>query len=125
MKTTIESSQAPKPIGPYSQAVKKDDTLYISGQIPLNVEQDFLVNSDFSLATKQVMDNIEAILREDNMNFTNISFCTIFVTDISKFSEVNTVYAQYFSEPFPARQVIEVSALPLNAIIEISAIAHT
>ncbi|MFW5851705.1 MAG: Rid family detoxifying hydrolase [Bacteroidota bacterium] len=124
MKTPIESSQAPKPIGPYSQAVKKDNTLYISGQLPLNVDEDFLVNSDFSLATKQVMDNIDAILSEAGMDFSHITFCSIFITNMSKFSEVNTVYAQYFSEPFPARQVIEVSALPLNAIIEISAIAH-
>ncbi|MDA3883055.1 MAG: Rid family hydrolase [Bacteroidales bacterium] len=84
MKTAIESSQAPKPIGPYSQAIKKDKTLYISGQLPLNVEQDFLVNSDFSLATKQVMENIEAILRADHMDFTNISFCTIFVIEIHR-----------------------------------------
>ena len=119
----IESSLAPKPIGPYSQAIKKGNTLYISGQIPYNQESEFLVNSDMSIATKQVMDNIGAILREAGMDFSNITMCSIFTTDLSQFAEINAVYYTYFTPPFPARQTIEVAALPMNSLVEISAIA--
>lgn len=123
MKQTIESKNAPKPIGPYSQAVLVDNTLYISGQIPFNVESNFLITTDISHATKQVMDNIGAILHAADMDFSNVVKCSIFVTDISKFAEVNAVYFNYFEAPFPARETIQVSALPMGAMVEISAIA--
>lgn len=119
----IESPYAPKPIGPYSQAIKKGNTLYISGQIPYNQEGNCLIHTDMSSATKQVMDNIAAILQAADMDFSNITFCSIFTTDMSQFAEINAVYSSFFKPPFPARQTIEVTALPMNALVEISAIA--
>src|SRR5690606_2482114 len=106
----IESPHAPKPIGPYSQAIKKGNTLYISGQIPYNQEGDCLIHTDMSSATKQVMDNIAAILQAADMDFSNITFCSIFTTDMSQFAEINAVYSSFFKPPFPARQTIEVTA---------------
>jgi 2-iminobutanoate/2-iminopropanoate deaminase len=123
MKKNIESANAPKPIGPYSQAILSGSTLYISGQIPYNVESSFLITTDISHATKQVMDNIAAILHAAEMDFSNVVKCSIFVTDISKFAEVNAVYATYFEAPFPARETIQVCALPMGSMVEISAIA--
>lgn len=123
MKKQIESEQAPKPIGPYSQAILQGNTLYISGQIPFNQQTQFLVNSDISLATKQVMDNIGSILAAADMGFEHVVKCSIFVTDISKFAEVNAVYFNYFEQPFPARETIQVAALPMGSMVEISAIA--
>ncbi len=123
MKTNIESDNAPKPIGPYSQAVMSGNTLYISGQIPYNQESEFLINHDISLATKQVMENIGAILTKAGMDYSNVVKCTIFVTDMATFTEVNAVYFNYFDLPFPARETVEISALPMGALVEISAIA--
>lgn len=123
MKKSIESQNAPKPIGPYSQAIETANTLYISGQLPFNVEGNFLITTDISHATKQVMDNIGAILYQANLDFSNIVKCSIFVTDITQFAEVNAVYSTYFEAPFPARETIQVSALPMGAMVEISAIA--
>jgi len=123
MKKSVQSQYAPKPIGPYSQAVISGNTLYISGQLPYNAESEFLITTDISLATKQVMDNIGAILHAADMDFTHVVKCSIYVTDISKFAEVNAVYFNYFESPFPARETIQVAALPMGAMIEISAIA--
>ena len=123
MKQSVESSLAPKPIGPYSQAVLSNNTVYISGQIPFNVENNFLISTDISHATKQVMDNIGAILESAGMDFSHVVKCSIFVTDITKFAEVNAVYATYFQAPFPARETVEVSALPMGSLVEISAVA--
>jgi len=123
MKESIESQYAPKPIGPYSQAILQGNTLYISGQIPFNVESNFLISTDISHATKQVMDNIGAILETADMDYSHVVKCSIFVTDISKFAEVNAVYGSYFESPFPARETIQVAALPMGSLVEISAIA--
>ena len=123
MKEPIESQYAPKPIGPYSQAILQGNTLYISGQIPFNVENNFLISTDISHATKQVMDNIGAILEAADMDYSHVVKCSIFVTDISKFAEVNAVYGSYFESPFPARETIQVAALPMGSLVEISAIA--
>ncbi|MFO7869061.1 MAG: Rid family detoxifying hydrolase [Bacteroidales bacterium] len=124
MKTAITSKHAPTPIGPYSQAILQNNTLYISGQLPYNVAEDFIINTDYSMATKQVMENIETILHEADMDFSDVCMCSIFLKDITKFEDVNAVYFNFVDTPFPARQVIEVSALPMNAIIEISVIAQ-
>jgi len=123
MKIEIKSQQAPQPIGPYSQAILSGNTLYISGQIPFNVESNFLITTDISHATKQVMENIEAILLAADMDFSHVVKCSIFVTDLSKFAEVNAVYSAFLEHPFPARETIQVSALPMGALVEISAIA--
>jgi len=122
-KKIILTEYAPKPIGPYNQAVLAGNTLYISGQIPVNPSTNTIIDSDISLATKQVMDNIGAILTEAQMDFTNVVKCTIFVREMARFKDVNAVYFNYFTEDFPARETVEVSALPMNALVEISAIA--
>lgn len=123
-KKVIETNHAPLPIGPYSQAILSENTLYVSGQLPLDPESNFLIDSDVSLATKQVLDNIGAILQKAEMNFSHVCMATIFVTDISKFAEVNAVYSQYFESPYPARQTIQVAALPMGAPVEISVVAY-
>ena len=122
-KKIIYTENAPKPVGPYNQAVFVGDTLYISGQIPLNPSSNSMIDSDISLATKQVMENIGAILEAAGMDFNNIVKCSIFVRDMAKFKDVNAVYFNYFPSDFPARETVEVSALPLNSLVEISAIA--
>jgi len=123
MRKVIYSERAPKPVGPYNQAIMVDNTLYISGQIPINPLSNEMMNINISLATKQVMDNIGAILEEAGMTFGNVVKCTIFVKDMASFKEVNAVYANYFADDFPARETVEVSNLPLGAPVEISAIA--
>jgi len=122
-KKIIYTENAPKPVGPYNQAVLVANTLYVSGQIPLNPITNTLIDSDISLATKQVMENIGAILAEAQMDFNNVVKCTIFVRDMASFKDVNAVYFNYFPEYFPARETVEVSGLPLNSLVEISAIA--
>jgi len=123
IKKIIYTENAPKPVGPYNQAVLVGETLYISGQIPMNPSTNTMIDSDISLATKQVMENIGAILEKAEMDFNNIVKCSIFVRDMAKFKEVNAVYFNYFPEDFPARETVEVSGLPLHALVEISAIA--
>ena len=122
-RTIFYTENAPKPVGPYSQAVLAGKTLYISGQIPINPATNTLIDVDITLATKQVMENIGAILAEAGMDFSNVVKCTIFVTDMAKFKDVNAVYFNYFEESFPARETVQVSALPMTAMVEISAIA--
>ncbi len=122
-KKIIYTEYAPKPVGPYSQAVLAGNTLYISGQIPLDPESNSMIDVNISLATKQVMENIGAILQAAGMNFDDVVKCTIFVRDMAQFKDVNAVYFNYFPSTFPSRETVEVSALPLNALVEISAIA--
>jgi len=122
-KKIIYTENAPKPVGPYNQAILIGNTLYVSGQIPIDPSSNHLIDSDISLATKQVMENIGAILLEAGMDFNDIVKCTIFVRDMTKFKDVNAVYFNYFPSDFPARETVEVSALPMNAMVEISAIA--
>jgi 2-iminobutanoate/2-iminopropanoate deaminase len=119
----ILSKNAPSPIGPYSQAILKGDTLYASGQIAINPENDALVLSSIPEETHQVMKNIEAVLKAAEMNFENIVKCSIFLSDMGNFSLVNEVYGSYFSSNFPARETVEVSCLPKNVNVEISFIA--
>lgn len=123
MKTVIFTPDAPKPIGPYSQAVLSNGTLYISGQIPINPQTGQLMKDDIKSQAKQVMENLKAILKEAGMDFNQVVKTSIFVTDISNFPQVNEVYSTYFSNDFPARETVEVCKLPLNADVEISMIA--
>lgn len=123
MKKVIQIPGAPAPIGPYSQAILKNDTLYVSGQIPLNPATGELVVENIEAATHQVLKNIGALLNEANMKFSDVVKCTIFVRDLSDFAAVNGVYAQYFQNNPPARETVEVSRLPLDVPVEISCIA--
>ncbi len=122
-KTIIFSDKAPAPIGPYSQAVNKGGTLYVSGQIPINTETGQLVVADIASETDQVMKNIRSILNAANMDFSNVVKCSIFVTDINDFPIVNAAYEKYFDSEPPARETVAVVALPKNVNVEISCIA--
>jgi 2-iminobutanoate/2-iminopropanoate deaminase len=122
-KTIITTSNAPAPIGPYNQAVFTDNTLYISGQICIDPATGNLKNKDIQDETHQVMNNLKAILHEAKMNFSNVVKTSIFLTDMNQFSEVNEVYGKYFESDFPARETVQVSALPKFVNVEISMIA--
>jgi 2-iminobutanoate/2-iminopropanoate deaminase len=123
MKQAFKIPGAPAPIGPYSPAILKNDTLYVSGQIPTNPETGELTLSSIEAATKQIMDNIGLLLGEAGLNYSNIVKCTIFLTDLEDFAKVNGVYGSYFESLPPARETVQVSRLPLNVPIEISCIA--
>ena len=120
----ISTNLAPKAIGPYSQAIKTNNFVFISGQIPLNTDGN-IIKGDIKEQTEQVLDNLKAILNESGSNFENSLMITIYITDMNNFSKVNDVYENYFFEKPPARACIEVSALPKGVKIEISAIALT
>lgn len=119
----INTNNAPKAIGPYSQAVRTGDLLYISGQIPVNPATGEVVEDCFKKQTEQSMKNILAILNEAGLDFTNVVKTNLFITDMGKFSEVNEVYSTFFTDYFPARACVQVSALPKNVLVEIEAIA--
>ena len=123
MKKIISTTNAPKAIGPYSQGVLTNDTLYCSGQIAINPVNGNLETGDIKSETKQVMQNLQEILKAANMNFDNVVKCSIFLKKMEHYTEVNKVYAKYFDNNPPAREAIEVSTLPKNANIEISIIA--
>lgn len=122
-KKIIVSNQAPAPIGPYNQAVKAGNTLYISGQIPFDEVTGEMINENITEETHQVMKNLEAILSEAGMSFENVVKCSIFIKDMGQFSTINEAYAQYFKENPPARECVEVARLPKDVNVEISCIA--
>jgi len=123
MKQKILSNNAPSPIGPYSQAVKSGNMIFISGQIAINPTTNTLVNDNIQKETEMVMENINNILNECNCTFDNVVKCSIFLSNMDLFTSVNQIYGSYFNEPYPARETVEVSCLPKNVNIEISAIA--
>ncbi|MEN9997214.1 MAG: hypothetical protein RI922_204 [Bacteroidota bacterium] len=123
MKKVISIPGAPAPIGPYSQAILKNDTLYVSGQIPLNPFSGELVTDTIQNATHQVMNNILALLEEAGLTIDNVVKCSIFLKDLNDFAEMNVVYGSYFNEVPPARETVQVAKLPLDVPIEISCIA--
>lgn len=122
-KQIINTNSAPAPIGPYNQAVLANNLLFISGQICLDAATGSLKNRDLQEETHQVMLNLRMILQEAGMNFSNVVKSTIFITDMSRFGEINEIYAKYFSGDFPARETVQVSALPKLVNVEISMIA--
>ena len=123
MKKVINTKNAPKAIGPYSQAILSGNTLYCSGQIAINPDTGNLVIENITAETNQVMKNILAVLKAAGMTFENVVKCSIFMIDMSDYSAVNQEYAKYFSENPPAREAVQVSVLPKNVNIEISIIA--
>ena len=123
MKKVINTKNAPKAIGPYSQAILSGNTLYCSGQIAINPDTGNLVIENIAAETNQVMKNILAVLKAAEMTFENVVKCSIFMIDMSDYSTVNQEYAKYFSENPPARDAVQVSVLPKNVNIEISIIA--
>ncbi|MFZ9028055.1 MAG: RidA family protein [Crocinitomicaceae bacterium] len=123
MKKVIQISGAPAPIGPYSQAVLINDTLYVSGQIPMDPMTGELAEGNIQDLTKRVMTNIGNLLNEADMDFSNIVKCSIFLKDMGQFNDVNEVYATYFNDLPPARETVQVSKLPKDVDVEISCIA--
>lgn len=119
----IFTQEAPAPIGPYSQAVLAGNTLYISGQIALDVDTGELVNENITEETHAVMKNLEAVLRQAGFAFSDVVKCTIFIRDMGQFGTINEAYGQYFKSNPPARETVEVSKLPKNVNVEISCIA--
>ena len=122
-KTIIKTNNAPDPIGPYNQAVLTGNTLFISGQICIDPTTGQLKNKDIQDETHQVMHNLKEILREAVMDFSHVVKTTIFITDMNQFGEINAVYGKYFESDFPARETVQVSALPKFVNVEISMIA--
>ena len=124
MKKIITTSQAPAPIGPYNQAVLSGNTLYTSGQIALNPVTMELVLDDIKTETKQVMENMKAVLGAATMTFENVVKTSIFISDMNNFSQINEVYGEYFNEATaPARETVEVANLPKFVNVEIRMIA--
>ena len=123
-KIIISTLNAPTPIGPYNQAVMVNDTLYISGQIPLKAYDMKLVEGDIKKETQQVMENLGYILEAADMKFENVVKSTIFLSDMDNFGKVNNVYGSFFeNETAPARETVAVKTLPKNVRVEISMIA--
>ena len=122
-KIIITTPDAPPPIGPYNQAVLAGDTLYISGQVCIDAATGELKKKDIQEETHQVMKNLKSILLAAHMGFNHVVKTTIFITDMNQFSEINEVYGKYFEGDFPARETVQVSALPKFVNVEISMIA--
>ncbi len=122
-KKAVESSDAPRPIGPYSQAIEKDRMVFLSGQVAIDPVSGRLVQDSIEAETHRVMQNLKAVLAAAGLDFSHVVKTTIFLSDMGYFPEVNAVYAGYFSSPYPARETVQVAALPLKARVEISMIA--
>ncbi len=118
----IETDKAPKAIGPYSQAIKYENLIFLSGQIAINPKTQEFIGGDVKEQTRRVMENIKGILEELGLNFNHVIKTTIYLKNIQDFSQVNEVYGSYFSEYKPARSTVEVSNLPKGALVEIEAI---
>ena len=124
MKKIIKTSKAPAPIGPYNQAILSGNTLYTSGQIAINPKTGALILDSSGLETKQVLENMKAVLEAAEMTFENVIKTSIFISDMKNFSKINDVYATYFNfETAPARETVEVANLPKYVNVEISMIA--
>ncbi|KAF3982443.1 MAG: RidA family protein [Methylococcales symbiont of Hymedesmia sp. n. MRB-2018] len=121
-KTIIETSNAPRAIGTYSQAVKVNDTVYLSGQIPLVPETMEIVDGDIYQQIRQVFDNLQAVAEAAGGNFFDVVKLNVFLTDLSHFPLVNEIMAEYFSQPYPARVAVGVAALPKDVSVEIDAV---
>ncbi len=124
MKKIIKTHKAPAPIGPYNQAVLSGNTLYTSGQIAINLETGNVISATISEETRLVMEHLKEVLAAADMTFENVIKTSIFISDMNNFGEINSVYGDYFNEESaPARETVEVAALPKSANVEISAIA--
>lgn len=119
----IFTEKAPKPIGPYSQAIKYENLIFISGQIAIDPQTNQFVDGDIKTQTKIILENIKAILEEAGLSLNHIIKTTIFLTDLTLFSDFNEIYEEYFNQHKPARSTVEVRRLPKNALIEIEVLA--
>lgn len=123
MKKIINTLNAPAPIGPYSQAVLVGNTLYTSGQIAINPVNNELVTSTIKAETKMVMENLKAVLEAADMDFSHVVKCSIFISNMDDFAQINEVYGSYYKSDFPARETVQVACLPKNLNVEISVVA--
>lgn len=122
-RSRIKTPLAPAAIGPYSQGILAGDTLYCSGQIAIDPESGSVVTSSIEAETERVLENLGAVLKAARMSYENVVRCTVYLVDINDYATVNEVYARYFSEAPPAREAVEVTALPRGARVEISCVA--
>lgn len=123
MKSVISTSKAPAAIGPYSQAIQVGNLLYASGQIPINPSTGSIVDGGIKEQTRQSLLNVQAILEEAGLSFANVIKTTVFLADINDFADMNGIYAEFFSEPYPARSAVAVKSLPKGALVEIEVVA--
>jgi 2-iminobutanoate/2-iminopropanoate deaminase len=123
MKQAVSSPDAPKAIGPYSQAVRVGQLLFVSGQVPLDPATGEIVIGDIAAQTRRVFENLGAVLKAGGRSFNDVVRTTVFLADMNDFAEVNKVYGTYFSEPYPARATVQVARLPKDARVEIDVIA--
>lgn len=123
MKKTVNIPNAPNPVGPYSQAVIYNDLMIASGQIAIDPQNGEIKSSSIDIELNQILKNIDELLKEAKLKRSNILKCSIFLKNMDDFNEVNKIYADYFEEPFPARETVEVARLPKDVNIEISFIA--
>ena len=122
-RTTIKTDKAPKAVGPYSQAIVVGDLIFTAGQIPLDPETGKLIEGTFQDRVRQVLDNLDAILIKAGSSLSQAVKVTVFLTDLSRFGELNEVYGEYFSDEPPARSAVQVSQLPLGTDVEIECVA--
>lgn len=123
MKHAVSSPDAPKAIGPYSQAVRAGQLLFVSGQVPLDPATGQIVDGDISAQTRRVFANLGAVLAAGGRSFADVVRTTVFLADMNDFAAVNAVYGEFFSEPYPARATVQVARLPKDARVEIDVIA--
>jgi 2-iminobutanoate/2-iminopropanoate deaminase len=123
MKQAVSSPEAPKAIGPYSQAVRAGQLLFVSGQVPLDPATGQIVTGDIAAQTRRVFDNLGAVLKAGGRSFAHVVRTTVFLADMNDFAAVNDVYGTYFSEPYPARATVQVARLPKDARVEIDLVA--
>jgi 2-iminobutanoate/2-iminopropanoate deaminase len=124
MKEVINTTKAPTAIGPYSQAIKVGNLVYTSGQIPINPATGSFVEGGIKEQTRQSLTNVQAILKEAGLTMENVVKTTVFMADMNDFANMNTVYAEFFTEPYPARSAVAVKTLPKGALVEIEVVAE-
>ncbi len=124
MKQTISTTKAPAAIGPYSQAIRVGNLVFTSGQIPINPVTGLFVEGGIKEQTRQSLQNVEAILSEAGLTMSNVIKTTVFMADMNDFADMNAVYAEFFSEPYPARSAVAVKTLPKGAMVEIEVVAE-
>ncbi|MBR6035402.1 MAG: RidA family protein [Bacteroidaceae bacterium] len=123
MKKVISTTKAPAAIGPYSQAIQVENFVYASGQIPIDPATGVLVEGGIKEQTRQSLLNVQAILKEVGLTMGNVVKTTVFIADMNDFADMNAVYAEFFSEPYPARSAVAVKTLPKGALVEIEVVA--
>jgi 2-iminobutanoate/2-iminopropanoate deaminase len=123
LKESVSSPLAPRPVGPYSAALRSTNLLFVSGQVPLDPTSGRMVEGDIAAQTRRVLENVRALLDAANLSFAHVVRTTVFLADMNDFQAMNEVYASFFQEPYPARSTVQAARLPRDARIEIDAIA--